>query len=1774
MSSSVRRVCIVSLFFVLNAFGLWQGLRIWEAHLQGIQRRDPVLVETFPKGKTLLGREKVTWLWDQDVVTPEMVGKVLSDPPVGLNPPMLGEFEWTSERHLSFSPLEDWPVAREMVMEVQTLTTNAHHQVFSLNEVTTLEGPALDVVAANAYHEEGSGDLEVRVQLNTAVDIDVLRTYLQILTPNENERTFSIEPTPYADEFLVTTSWLREEALTVVFREGLYSVHGPQGGLKQDRSYTFKNIRTFTLNGVEVKQPTFGSGEIQLHFSDIPSLQSVRDSLQIEPNVQFSVGKSQWWRRQSCSIRGDFVPGTTYRITLLEGMESIQGRRLKHEVSRELMMPLRSPGLKFAHEGWILNAKGASKIEVLTENEGALDVSLYRVHASNLVDYALRASGSDNGYSASKPEHKLGRVVYAKRLEEIESGSVFVDLSESLAQSGQGVYRLQIRGRNSKQSIDRIVALSDTGLLARQTGDQLWVWALSLDTASGVPEMEVSLWSETRQFLAKGKTDADGVLTLEWLDEEEKGAPRVLMGQKGDSFALLSLVSSQAFPGKNGTRPYLLSGNEAFVYTARGMYRPGEIVNARAIVRGPGFSLPGEFPVQWKLINSAGLIVWESQQNLSDLGTVSSEIQLQPEWPNGRYELCISLPGEDAARWGKTAFYLESFVPPQVVVSAETPHGERSVPEDFVVNIHARMLYGGAAAQHQGKAVLTLQSELFRSSEYPEHVFSDSRKPAFAEWTRPLREFKTNEEGHVSLHVKVPQDKRGPSTLRAVVGVSVTEFSGREASTFLSRRVDRIPYYVGMTLVAEKEDLLSVNVVSVDAEGKKFDGDTELEMAWYRVNRQSGYRRDAKGRYTWFSEDVDVLEGTRKVSLFSGEGAFQLPVVAAGSYRVAFRDLQTGFSCSDTVSVGEYSQRPERADRVVLELDKARYDLGEEATVRVTAPFAGNLLLSLEGAEGLWVRSVEMQDKSQLLTFKVPDVPASNLWLRATVVRSQPVKGVLPVVRSDGVVAMHLNQDTFLHPLSIEVEDQLRPSETVSLALQGEPGAEVVVVGVDEGILLLDDFQTPDPFQWFMALRRAISLQWDSFDDLMPELGAQFFAGNSKMGGGMGSALRKRLNPVDAKRFKPLSWWSGNKRFSEEGRLTVHMDMPEFSGQVRWMAVQVSPQGMGSAEAKSRVGREVIVQQSLPLFLSPGDETQWLFRLHNRSDDSKSITLLPTVKGPLSVHSEGRVLKLEPGEVVQLSWTVKALAEVGKAEATMGIRVDNEFWQDSIELAVRPSESFEVHSKRQLLAPGEQMRVMPQMDMYKGTSLRSLQVSAMPTLQLEGARMYLLRYPYGCVEQTVSAASVALYMPEWSSDATDSAEEIVNAGLIELWKKQRRDGGFGYWTHRDTLSVPGSFAALNFMIEAQDQGYQVDERSLRRAIEWARGYLLSAAWENQEGGSNLSIAQACNVLAKAGELDAGWLQRLRERKESLGSYGKVMAAQAMWASGRGTTALEMLDGVSQVSFGVGWRSETTGNAELLWLLLQVNPQDARIYPLVELLLSKRNAQGRWAHTYENASVIKAFTAYEKAWPVEEGDFNVLWQTKEGTILHLNNKEKVSLAPVTEGLIRNTGAKVVYVEIRNEGMPLQPAAVQNTFKVDRQLLRLNGEVVKKGEVLTSGEMLMLRLKVSDLPHRVKNLVIDQPLPAGIEALASSQQVKAWTHMQKGVREKVSTARHLEVRDDRLLLFPHEISSASRVYYIRVRAVSPGRYTFPALWGQDMYDDGVVYRGEPSLLEVKR
>jgi len=760
---------------------------------------------------------------------------------------------------------------------------------------------------------------------------------------------------------------------------------------------------------------------------------------------------------------------------------------------------------------------------------------------------------------------------------------------------------------------------------------------------------------------------------------------------------------------------------------------------------------------------------------------------------------------------------------------------------------------------------------------------------------------------------------------------------------------------------------------------------------------------------------------------------------------------------------------------------------------------------------------------------------------------------------------------------------------------EGRPAkAEVVVAAVDEGICMLSDFQTPDPLGFFEA-RRGLGVEWfDLYSLLMPEVADAIRNGPSSPSGDGKGMLQKRLNPVKVLRFKPVALWSSTVVTGEDGCASVAFDVPEFTGELRLMAVAVGAQQFGSQQQSVRVKRRLIVRSSLPRFLAPGDSCRVPVQIFNETGASGDVRITLATTGPLAGAAE-KTASIRAGEQRELEFDLNARNEVGASAVKLRARLGAETYEETFELAVRPAAARQTASRVGSVAAGASVELPMPARWLAGTAEQELWCAGMPSVQLGDSLDYLLRYPYGCVEQTTSSAFPLLYLADLAAQlrpgrlGREETAHFVQAGIHRLLSMQQASGGFAYWPRTGGEYEWGSAYATHFLVEAARAGYDVPKDRLDAACDYlasllakpvpSAGDIEARTWRDNQTGRSY----ACFVLALAGKPENGRVARLQELRARLDFSAQVNVVASLAAAQQRREATAML-----ASLGLeGARSDARDQggclnspmrdqAVLLSAWLELDPENALVPELARRLETTRG-RGGWFTTQEHAMTLMALGKYCKRAAEMRKPFAATVSTHEGTEPVAFTQEKelhLKAGSLGAGKVRvaNQGPGTVYFYWRSEGVPADGTARESDhgLQARRRLLQLDGQPLR-GNSVRQGDLIIVEITLDPLERHLDNVVIEDLLPAGLEIEnpnLKTSELAPWLDRDK----PALPLRHADLRDDRYLAFTGSFDGRLSYYYA-ARAVTVGKYVYPALSASCMYDPEARSLHGATTLEVK-
>ncbi|PWE18132.1 alpha-2-macroglobulin [Marinicauda salina] len=1513
---------------------------------------------------------------------------------------------------------------------------------------------------------------------------------------------------------------------------------------------------------------------------------------------------------------GGLTFGQTRTVTLRRGLPAADGQALSAEESVTLSFAERPAYVGFAGDGVILPRIDADGVAIETVNVEAVEVVVERV-----TDRALAFREIVSGYSAAEDEYnytpqnerpdELGVEVWRGRMDtegpENAATTTVFPIAEAVGELEPGAYYVSIEDVDGVEDDDgrpgaraaRWLVVTDLAFTAYRGRDGLDVVVRSLQTAEPERGVEVQLVARSNEILAEADTGREGRVRFDGplIRGEDGNRPRLLAayGPDGD-FAVLDLtrapvdLSEHPVSGRGRT-----GAADAYLYFDRGIYRPGETVRASGLLRDPeGFALtdrPGTL-----VLTAPNGLEHASQrfEAAPEAGAVIHAFELPDAAARGRWTIAVELDGIGTV--ARESFAVEDFVPQRVELTLaaddETP---MRAGQTRMIEARARFLYGapGAGLPISGTARVQVDPSPFENLRDYRFGLHDEQ---FSEQAFALPEIAADGAGEASLPVEPGRrgvDSTQPLRVRAVV--EVQEPGGRAV-----RDDVRIPYrpretYYGLRSEfgddrPRRREATAFSLIAVDRTGAMEAGRADWRLVRHDWD-YDWYRTDG-GEWRWRRTHhvVEIEEG--RVAL-DGESPARIetPELDWGDYELIV-SVDGEDVASDGFWVGWGSRAEdgvEAPDRVRVAGPDAPVGVGERAEVSILAPYAGLAEVVVATDRVLETRHVRVPEGGTSVEFTATEDWGAGAYVMVSVYTPRDAVTQPRPRRAVGVTHLPVDVSERTFEVAVEAPEVIEPNQTYDFTIEATDGPRreatwVTLAAVDEGILLLTGFDSPNPVERFFGKAR---LGVDLLDDygrlLDPNQGA---AAPIRSGGDQIGGAGLTVVPTQT-----VALFSGPVRLDGNGRAEVSLDIPDFNGELRLMAVAWSESGVGAGARPVTVRDPVPAELVLPRFLAPGDEAQATATLDNVAGPGGDYAASMSATGPVEILDDAFSIDLPQGERRDVPVDLRARDE-GIAEIVIDVDGPGDFAVgSSYPIQVRspylPTSSIE----RVVLDAGESYTPAGDMlDAYVPGSA-SLQVSASVT-PIDVSALYesLSRYPYACTEQLVSRALPLVYAGRLA--ALTDADGPADAGLeiqeaIEtLLSRQSNDGAFGLWRIGDRNASPwlGAYAA-DFLSRAAEAGHPVPPAALDRALSAlrpvARGELYRVTgyetdsfryrWskDTRDRLVHRSSAYANYVLARNGRADRSRLrymhdEMLRDIESPLARAQIGAGLAAIGDRSRAVSAFEAaVDALGYENEGDYYQSPRRDLAGVLALAAEAGLSD-RVAGLVARV-QQELPEPRRLTTQEKAFLIVAAGAV--AGDRDEVSIRYDGDAPDPTAVTF---DRASLAEA--GTFTNSGEQPVWVTALARGAPASaPPPASSGLTVTKTIRDTAGRPANLS-ALSRGDRLIVSISVRADEQRVTPLVVADLLPAGFEIEAVVQRAET---TQTGVyswHNDLSTPSIAEARDDRFVAaIDIRDDDAVELAYL-VRAVTPGRFAMPGVVAEDMYRPEVFGRSAPGEVVI--
>ncbi|MDZ7333609.1 MAG: MG2 domain-containing protein [candidate division KSB1 bacterium] len=1751
--------------------------------------RESVIVESFAPQDEVPQTTNFTIAFSKDVADDSLLNVWLPKAPIHFNPPIRGKFQWIERNKIRFYPEAPLLPSTQYVAEISprlvaqfglslkgTRQFRFYTQRFQVNSAAL----AFDFIPNN----DKVANVKATVEFNYEVDPEAAGRHTTIQYRDGEVIPFKLMTTqPGRIIELVAERVMRsdkEKEIQLKISSGLIPIAGKLG-LEQDfvRPILLPRQQELKVESALVRWDSPRSAYIQIQFNLPIHSESANQFILIEPAVRYQVSVPHTY----LELRGDFKIGSSYQLKLRQGLRAIDGSQLQKDFSTTLVFRSEDipPQLDFVGQGFYLTKSGNLNIGLATINVDRVTIEIDKIYANNLV-YLLSQNDLASGYdyywydteALGKSISRSDLVIQKVHNEEVVTP---INIKEFLKEQRVGIFNITARLAERRwQQASRWVLATDLGIIAKKAGEDLWVWVNSLTSIAPIPNAEVKLISRNNQELITVRTNAQGYAVLNsYRRFESEGLPPFLLTVAvGEDFSFLELSRRQIATADFdvGGAAYLEHGYDAYLYNERGVYRPGETAHLAAIVRGENLSLPTPFPVLFQVKAPDEKILLEQRTSLNAQGGTEFSVPIPDYAMTGKYTARLMI-GENE-EIGRTEFNVEEFIPDRIKVSLATIRDIYRTGEIITLNVDAVTLFGPPAAGRRVEADIEIEPFSFSPDQWKSFSFQDDRK-SFAKMRTDLGSGVLDDQGQYRFLYQIPTDLEPPAALRGIISATVLEPGGRGVTAYRGIIIHRYPTYVGLRQAqpgyAEPNKKTPIEFVVLNSDGQLLPGRT-VEISFYRVVWHSILKKeDNSGRYRYVSQQVDELIEKFTVTSESSLSSFTVMPRDYGRYRVLAREVSSGATASLEFYASGWGYAPwamDHPDRIQLDLDKECYLPGEKARVQVRAPFAGKLLLTVEREKILSTQVVNLPENTATIDIPVLENYKPNVYLSAHLIRSTESLDRDMPSRAFGVTPLMVDSRANRFELELRCPDEIRPNSKLSLdcEVKGQMSGPVylTIAAVDEGILQLTDFQSPDAHAYFFSKKRLAVETHDVYGAILPEIkGAK-----SAPSGDVEAARKRRITPVSVTRVKPVAFWSGMLKADARGRKSVTFNVPQFNGTLRIMAVAFSNNKFGSLERKMFVREPIVLTPTFPRFVASGDRWVVPVSLYNGTGKTGDFEVTLNASGPIRITDQAtKTITVEAGKERAVYFELQAEQSIGQLRFKLSAKGAGESTSLSEEVPLRPPVPFITRSGQGSVSEAKPGIFTLPSDWIAGTTDFSLSLSAFPAVRFANSLQFLLSYPHGCIEQTTSKVFPLLYFDELARIAepalfkANSADYFITEGITKIENLQQPSGAFSYWPHGEDINNWSSIYAAHFLVEARKAGYVVSDRVYNRMLKALRSQLRD--YQSDDAYSLQAPVYALYVLALSGNAERSTMLYFKNNLlEKLADYSRFQLAGAYALAGDLQTARSLLPRTvllnrpQQWESGGNFNSNTRSQAIMLDILAEVEPSNPNVPNLVQNLTQSASEAGRWYTTQENAwaflalgKILKKQTDVNFTGTVSiDGKFFTKFDTQNHHFADKNWAGKTIKIEIQ-------GKGTCYYGWRAHGIPLG----MNIEEFDHDLMVRRHYLNEQGtpadySSFRQGELIIGKITLKALTESLENVAIVDMLPAGLEIENPRFQSRRGVDW---IGEQTWQPKYIDIRDDRLILYGDVPYGREVTFYYGLRAVSEGTFILPPIQAEAMY-----------------
>lgn len=1721
----------------------------------------------------------------------------LTDEFIEFEPKIPGQFKWVDSRTLIFSP--EVPLQPIQKYKAKATKKVLFNSTYSLDaEEYEFHTPEFDVTKVDFFwtrvpNQTYTLSVQANIHFNYAVNPDRLKQYLEVKTEGDPVPGFEIVTQKSSDVVAVNFGEIKqtdeEQEFEIIVKEGLHSTLGKKP-LQDTREFSqdLPPITKLAITGVSTEYDGT-TGAINVHTTQMVNEDKLEEYVLIEPetDLRFTVSEN------SFRVEGNFDDLQTVELIIKKGLPGLYGGELEFDYEQVVSLVSLNPSINFADkQGKYLLLSGNKNLQVNIVNVDEAEIEVSQVFKNNLIHFLDRYSYTYGGYDYNPYFYleTLGKQLYTKKLE-LSGGQnwlqkVTINVNDALKSGYKGLYTVTVRSDEERWVQDsKMVSISDLGLIAKKSNNQIIVFVNSIETAEPVADVDVTVISSNNQTLLQGATDENGIVTFENVEEEIKDFnPRLITAEKEDDFNYIDLYETLIETSRFdvGGIPQYSASYQAFIYGDRNLYRPGDKVNISAIIRDNQTNIVKDVPVIVKVISPTGKTFDEFKKTLNAEGSLELSFNIPDYALTGEYKTEVYVGGSQLI--GLYTFSVEEFVPDKIRVALSKEKEKYFPGETVTINADAEFLFGADASGMKYETDIQLRHQPYTSKTYSDYDFTQTQIEN-TQIQNTLMEGNLDEQGEASINYIIPNDLSGGGIIKGYAFVSVFDLTGRAVNRVTDFTVYPKNYFIGIKAPGyyfSTNERLTFKAAAVDYNDEPLNSLT-ADIALVRYEWQTVLKKDYGDRYYYASEQKAITEWKKEVVIENGQADIPVVVSKSGKYQLRISKKGSefdGYVYKEFYAYGWGSSTAssfevDKEGRIEIVFDKEKYEAGDNAKVLFMTPFAGKMLITFERNGVFEHKYVDVEDRSYELNVPAKELFMPNVYVTATLFRPHGVDNTAPFLVAHGFASMKVEKKTNKLPLVINAPEKVKPNTKQTITLKTSPNENIYVTlaAVDEGILQIKNYQTPEPYNYFYAKRPLAVDSYDLYKLLLPEIVS---LSSSTGGDKLAAELQKRANPITSKRFKLFAYWSGIKKTNSDGTVKIDLDIPQFNGEVRLMALAYTGSKFGSTDKAMKVADDLIIEPEIPRFLSVGDSLVMPVTIVNTTSKDGNVDVEVSTEGPIDLNSQSSSsLTVKANSTARTVFTITTGDKVGKAK----IKIETGGFAkvtEEIEIGVRPVSPYVTETGSGTISAGKELKVNIPSNFFEGTQSTTLTISKFPAVKFAKQLKYLVGYPYGCLEQITSKLFPQLYFDELAKVIapeiyrTNNPVYYVKEGIRKIESMQLHDGSFAYWPGAAEQNKWSTVYAAHFLLEAKKANYPVNENVLNNAL----NYLEKISKEKEvsdyvayEGTrrtvkkiASKEIPYALYILAMAGKADVSTMNYYKARPHLLTSDTKYLLAGAYALSGQWTSYKQVLPGSftpenTERETGNTFDSNVRSNSIMLNVLLEVDPNNEQVQSMV------RYISGLVERMYSTQERAWAFLALGKAASLNtDADVKVDVVVEGKTIATFDDidlsvtNESLNEAEIT---LKADGQGEVYYFWSTEGVKVNEPVkeVDSYMSIRRNYYDYRTGNPVNNNSFEQGQLVLAKISLTGYDRSAENIVITDMIPAGFEIENPRLTDVNRLNIESS---KLMNVEYSDYRDDRILLFTDLVRNKTKEFYYVIRVVNKGKFILPPIGAEAMYD----------------